>query len=106
MGFWRDENHTALSITNLEPDISHDKMAKKGFKRLDKKVNINIVHHRHRKADPGGISYKAAIDGIVNAKILSDDSAKEIEEIRERQEKIPTSKPEITVITIRELKDE
>jgi len=70
---------------------------------LDKKVCINIIHHRHRKCDPGGISSKAVVDGIVNAGILQDDSAKEIEEIRERQEKIPTGKPEITVITIKEV---
>ena len=78
-------------------------MAKKGFKRLDKKVNINIVHHRHRKCDPGGISHKAAIDGLVDAKILRDDSSKEIKEIRERQKKIPPSEPEITIITIIEV---
>lgn len=78
-------------------------MAKKGSKRLDKKVNINIVHYRHRKADPGGISYKAAIDGLVNEQILSDDSAKEIEEIWEKQKKIPPSEPEVTVITISEI---
>lgn len=67
---------------------------------MDKKVSIYIVHYRHRKCDPGGISHKAAIDGIVDAGILRDDSAKEIEEIRERQEEIPTGKPETTVITI------
>ena len=78
-------------------------MAKKGFKRLDKKVNINIMHYRHKKADPGGISHKAAIDGLVNEQILSDDSAKEIEEIRERQKKIPSSEPEITIIIISEI---
>ena len=75
-------------------------MAEKGFKRLDKKVNINIVHHRHRKCDPGGISSKAAIDGLVNEQILPDDSAKEIEEIRESQKKVSSSEPEITVIII------
>ncbi len=69
---------------------------------MDKKVNINIVHYRHRKADPGGISHKAAIDGLVNEQILSDDSAKEIEEIRESQKKIPSSEPEITVIALME----
>ncbi len=75
-------------------------MAEKGVKRLDKKVNINIMHYRHRKCDPGGISNKAAIDGLVNAGILQDDSTKEIEEIREKQTKVPTSEPEITIITI------
>jgi len=78
-------------------------MAKKRIKRLDKKVNINIMHYRHRKADPGGISHKAAIDGLVNEQILSNDSTKEIEEIRESQKKIPSSKPEITIITISEV---
>jgi hypothetical protein len=75
----------------------------KGFKRLDKKVSIYIEHHRHKLADPGGISHKAAIDGIVNSKILRNDSAEEIEEIRERQKRTPASKPEITIITIEEL---
>ena len=70
---------------------------------MDKKVIINIMHHRHRKPDPGGISHKATIDGLVHAGILSDDSAKEIEEIREKQTKVPTSEPEITIITIREV---
>ena len=67
---------------------------------MDKKVNISIVHYRHRKCDPGGISHKAAIDGIVDAGILQDDSAKEVEEIMERQEKILPGTPENTVISI------
>ena len=75
-------------------------MATKGPKRLDKKVNIHIVHHRHAEPDPGGISHKAAIDGIVDAGILRDDSAKEINEITERQKKVPVGEPEITVIAI------
>ena len=70
---------------------------------MDKRVNINIMHYRHRKCDPGGISHKAAIDGLVNEQILSDDSAKEVEEIQERQKKVPTSEPEITVIIISEV---
>ena len=70
---------------------------------MDKKVNINIVHYRYRKCDPGGISHKAAIDGLVNEQILSDDSAKEIEEIRERQKKVPASEPEVTVIIISDI---
>ena len=69
---------------------------------MAKKVIIEIMHHRHRLADPGGISYKATIDGIVDAGILPDDSSEEIEEIRERQKKISNGKPEITIITIKE----
>ncbi|OEU68488.1 MAG: hypothetical protein BBJ57_07360 [Desulfobacterales bacterium PC51MH44] len=67
---------------------------------MDKKVNISIMHHRHRLADPGGISCKAMVDGLVDGGLLPDDSTKEIEEIRERQKKVPFGEPEVTVITI------
>ena len=94
------QNSFTISSSHLEPDINHDQVGEEKANQVDKKVSINIMHHRHRKCDPGGISFKAAIDGIVDAGILQDDSSKEVEEIREKQEKIPAGKPEITVITI------
>ncbi len=96
----KKNNNIAVPSTNLEPDINHVKVAEKEINQMAKKVSINIMHHRHRLADPGGISYKATIDGIVDAGLLPDDSANEIEEIRERQKKISAGKPEITIITI------
>lgn len=87
----------------MELYISDGLAEKKEVKRLDKRVSIHIESKRHRLADPGGISHKATIDGIVNAGILPDDSTKEIKEIRESQTKIPASEPEITIITIREV---
>jgi len=70
---------------------------------MDQKVSIHIESHRHRLADPDGISGKAAIDGLVDGKILSDDSPEEVESVAFSQERIGKEAPEITIITIREL---
>jgi peroxiredoxin len=53
---------------------------------------------RKRLADVDGISAKAAIDGIVKAKLLSDDSAKVIKSFKVTQEKCDTTEQEKTVI--------
>ena len=68
-------------------------MAEKKNARFDTPVRIVVIHRRYRLADPDGLSIKAALDGIVTAGILADDSAKEIEEIRQLQIKI--KKPEL-----------
>jgi Holliday junction resolvase RusA-like endonuclease len=51
-------------------------------------------------ADIDGLSIKAAIDGIVEAGILADDSPKQVKEIRNSQSK---GKIEKTTITIEEI---
>ena len=91
----------AISSTNLEPDSIHEPLAKKGAKRLDKKVNIHINSLRYRLADPDGISAKAAIDGLVDAGVLPDDSAIEIEAVTYSQKRVSKKdEEEMTIITI------
>jgi len=58
------------------------------------------LSRRHRLADPDGISGKAAIDGLVSAGILSDDSAKQVAEVRHSQVKVSKADAEETVITL------
>ena len=68
--------------------------------RFDSPVNISVHSIRRRLADPDGISAKAAIDGIVKAGILADDSHKEVCKVSYSQEK---GKEEETIITITEV---
>ncbi len=70
---------------------------------MDKRCRIRIVSHRHRLCDADGISAKAAIDGLVDAGVLRDDSPAEVEEVSYGQEHIGRKLPEITVITIEEV---
>lgn len=70
---------------------------------MDQKVNIHIESFRYRLADPDGISGKAAIDGLVDAGILPDDSAKEIQAVIFSQVRVSRKDEEYTVITIEEV---
>jgi len=80
-------------------------MAKKKDARFNTPVRIRFHSLRHRLADPDGISGKAALDGLVHAGILQDDSVKEIiEPVIHTQEKIPLDQQETTIITIEEVK--
>ncbi len=75
-------------------------MGKKKDTGLDPRCSIHILSRRHRLADPDGISGKAAIDGLVAAKLLSNDSAKQVSEVRFSQVKVPKADAEETVITL------
>jgi hypothetical protein len=84
--------------TNVELSTRLPLQKANGNPAFNSPVNITFVHYRHRCADPDGVSCKAAIDGAVACKILADDSAKEVVEVRQRQHKIPASQNEKTEI--------
>ena len=63
---------------------------------MDKKFCVHVHSKRKRLADQDGCSIKAVLDGIIQAGILPDDSAKFIQKISFTQEK---SKDEETIIT-------
>lgn len=68
-------------------------------RQYNKKVRIHCHSIRKRLVDPDAISIKAVIDGIVEAGLLKDDTAKEIESPTFSQEQ---GSEEITVICITE----
>lgn len=90
-------NNSSLSFTDLEPDISYGPPAKDESKEVDTRVCLRVHSKRRRLADPDGLYFKAALDGIVAGGILRDDSAKFIKEISFSQE---ISEVEETVIDI------
>lgn len=68
------------------------------------RVSLRITHYRSRLCDPGGPSSKAAIDGLVLAGLLHDDSILFIQEpIIEVQIKVKNESEEKTVIEIEEV---
>lgn len=70
------------------------------MQRFNSPVCIIIHSYRRRLADPNNINTKAAIDGIVKAGILTDDSPKQIKEVRFKQTKIKAPEEEKTEIVI------
>jgi hypothetical protein len=94
-----NDNRTTDTTTDVEPYSRHAPLGEEETQRFASPVRIAIHSVRNRLADPDGISGKAVIDGIVGAGILSDDSPKQIEEVRFTQSK---GKRERTVIVIEE----
>jgi len=98
MSHAKTNDNTPISIANMEQNITDASKRKDEVAEINSRVNIHIHSVRHRLADIDGISAKAAIDGLVHAKILKDDSAKEVKEVTYSQEK--TKGQEETIITI------
>jgi hypothetical protein len=91
---------TASNAANLERDLGYESLGEKGPTAFDTPVCITVVSYRTCLADSDGISAKAAIDGLVLARIIEDDSTKFVEEVRYRQIKVETKAQEKTVLEI------
>jgi len=63
------------------------------------RVNIHVHSIRKRLTDADGVSAKAFIDGLVNSKLLIDDSDEYVKTVSYSQEK---GKEEKVIITISE----
>jgi len=93
-----NENHTAVSPADMEPDIGNAPLPAEATSRPNPPFRIHIHSLRKRLADSDGISGKAAIDGLTHAGIFSSDSPENVKEVTYSQEK--TKGAEITEITI------
>jgi hypothetical protein len=93
-------NRVANNFTNLEQAISHEPIQAGRYPTFDTLVDIRIVSYRTRLADADGISGKAAIDGLVHAGVIGDDSPKEVREVSYAQVKVKNKEGEKTVIQI------
>lgn len=93
-------NRAANPAADVEPATCHEPMAKEEGPRLATPCRIHVHSVRHRLADSDGISAKAAIDGIVHAGVLPDDSPTFVKEVRYSQEKCGSHEQERTTITL------
>lgn len=67
---------------------------------MDKRVTIAVTSYRFAKHDPDGICSKYAIDAIVKAGLLSDDSTDEVKKICHQSKKAQSAAQERTIIEI------
>jgi hypothetical protein len=98
-----DHHNDSGQTADVELPTSREPVAAGKGAAFDSRVDIEIVSYRSRLADADGISAKAAIDGLVAAGILRDDSAKEVSEVRYRQVKVKNEADEKTEIVITEV---
>ena len=95
----------ADSASNVEPIVSDEPIQAGRHPTFDTLVDIRIVSYRTRLADADGISGKAAIDGLVHAGVIRDDSTKEVREVSYLQVKVKHKEDEKTVIQIRRVSE-
>lgn len=94
------KNSSPSSIGYMEQIAKDGHKAGNEIQAFDVPVCIHVHSIRNNLADCDGISAKAAIDGLVKAGLLRDDSVEWVKEVSYSQEK--TSGDESTVITITE----
>lgn len=90
-------------LADLEQDFRDEALEQEEVASLNPPVRIHIHSKRKRLVDADGISAKAAIDGLVHAGVLPDDSARYVKEVSYSQEK---DREEETIIEIWENIDE
>ena len=74
-------NRTAVPAPYLEPHPGHAPLGAQETPRLDTRLSIRVISYRKRRHDPDGISAKAAIDGLVRAGVLPNDSTDHIKSV-------------------------
>jgi hypothetical protein len=92
-----------FSIADMESNTWYETFLKKEVTPFDSPVSIHIHSKRKRLVDADAVSAKAAIDGLVHAGLLQDDSPEYVEEVSYSQEKVTGDEIEETIITVREL---
>ena len=86
--------------TDLERTTSDEPVATCGRAAFDSQVSIRIASYRCRLCDVEGISGKALIDALVLAKIIADDTTKEVKEVLFSQTKVKNKTEEKVVVTV------
>ena len=88
----------------VEPGTRHEQVEASKVKAFDTPVSIAVHNGRNRLIDLDNISIKAALDGIVIAGLLRDDSPQWVGAIEVTQEKCTGAKKEETIITLTEIR--
>lgn len=102
-GKWQEEVRRRIAVydADMERIARNASLAKKKDERQDTqrydKCSVRIHSVRKRLADIDGISGKYALDAIVRAGIIQDDSPRYVKSVTHTQEK---GFPETTTITI------
>lgn len=96
----KSNDRDTVTVTNLESDSCDESLGTEKGTRFTAPVSVVFHSIRKRLADNDNLSGKAVLDGIVQAGILADDSAKFVSEVSHTQVKGKTEK---TIVTITEI---
>lgn len=93
-------DHDSRQATDLESATRHEQVAACGRAAFDSPVSIRVDSYRIRLADVDGISAKAVLDGLVLARVIANDTTKEVKEVLFSQTKVKNKDEEKVVVTV------
>jgi hypothetical protein len=98
-----NRHHVADPVANVERDTRVKPPKANAYQAVRERVRIVIVSYCRRFTDSDGRSAKFAIDGLVEAGVLTDDSPQYVESVEYRQVKVGSRSEEKTEIIIERL---
>jgi hypothetical protein len=93
-------DHDSRQATDMERTASDESVETCGRAAFDSPVSIRVDSYRIRLADVDGISAKAVLDGLVLAKVIANDTTKEVKEVLFSQTKVKNKTEEKVVVTV------
>ena len=93
-------DRSSRQATNMERLVSDEPLETCGRAAFDTPVSIRIDSYRCRLADVDGVSGKAVLDALVLAKVIADDTTKEVTEVLYSQTKVKNKTEEKVVVTV------
>ncbi len=90
----------ARQATDVERVVGNESLETCGRAAFDSPVSIRIDSYRIRLADVDGVSGKAVLDALVLAKIIADDTTKEVKEVLYSQTKVKNKTEEKVIVTV------
>lgn len=93
-------DYDSRQATNLESATCDESLATCGRAAFDSLVSIRIDSYRIRLADVDGISGKAVLDALVLAKVIANDTTKEVKEVLFSQTKVKNKDEEKVIVTV------
>ena len=72
---------------------------------FDRAVRITVRSIRKRGVDTEGVSFKAALDGLVKDKVLKDDSTQYVQKVTYEATELSYEEEEKTIIIIEEIEE-
>jgi hypothetical protein len=90
----------ARQATDVERVVGNESLETCGRAAFDSPVSIRIDSYRIRLADVDGVSGKAVLDALVLAKVIADDTTKEVKEVLYSQTKVKNKTEEKVIVTV------
>ncbi len=94
------QNRAADKAANMERPARNEPLGKKACPKTDTRYHLHFHSQRGSRCDREAVSHKAAIDGLVRAGVLPDDTDQIIEDITCSQ---AVARPDLTTIEIYEV---